>query len=487
MPLIHYESSRRGALALLAILVFLLSGCTEAAETSVPADSPSSAASSAESEPSAAEPAQPEAASPMADGKLRTILDYNLNTSTVFCGDTVVYDGPGLAYTLADGRNDYFYIQSNVGEKYVFSLYDASGAEQIADFGGYLVGIFGNWLLATDYGTEEGVSQVYDLRTMERADPVLGRVGLAYQVGDDLLVVNTTDQMDVYSLDTFQLRESFPGWYGSPLSTWTSQTLPESAQDYLMMSCNDPDSGNGLYRLYNPVTGVSYDNVSNYLDGSYFSVVNGSNYEVYDFSTGEMVDSDWRSYDYYSDAVKIYRAGTTSLISAPAYGGTEEIQYAYLDSNSPYIYVQLLDGGHDLLDLSGNLLLHVVPDTDRMVTDIGGGMMSIYNFSGENGTAVYWPDGRERTYTEYNNIIRFYGMDGLLLGSYQIGNSYLYDLLDADGNLLMKGLKNYGAVDSDDFIYAEIGFRKGYITLDGEWLWSETTFQSTDAEPDYYW
>ena len=114
-------------------------------------------------------------------------------------------------------------------------------------------------------------------------------------------------------------------------------------------------------------------------------------------------------------------------------------------------------------------------------------MMSIYNFSGENGTAVYWPDGRERTYTEYNNIIRFYGMDDLLLGSYQIGNSYLYDLLDADGNLLMKGLKNYGAVDSDDFIYAEIGFRKGYITLDGEWLWSETTFQSTDAEPDYYW
>ena len=67
MPLIRHESSRRGALALLAILVFLLSGCTRVSETSAPSDS------MAPSEPAASvsEPEEPETPpSPMADGKL---------------------------------------------------------------------------------------------------------------------------------------------------------------------------------------------------------------------------------------------------------------------------------------------------------------------------------------------------------------------------------------------------------------------------------
>ena len=161
MPLIRHESSRRGALALLAILVFLLSGCTEAAETSAPADSPSS------SEPSASisEPEEPETPpSPMADGKLRFINDYNGNTSTVFHGDTVVYSGKGLAYQLTGGGDDYFYVQSNIEDQYVFSLCDASGTVLMEDFGGYPAGVFGNWLIVTGYNIsdEEGRETVYD-------------------------------------------------------------------------------------------------------------------------------------------------------------------------------------------------------------------------------------------------------------------------------------------------------------------------------------
>ena len=163
------------------------------------------------------------------------------------------------------------------------------------------------------------------------------------------------------------------------------------------------------------------------------------------------------------------------------------MQYAYQSSDAPYIYVQLGDGTYDVLDLSGNLVLQLSPGEDQMVTDIGGGRLSIYNYSGGGGTVVCWPDGREREFDEYTNIVGFYGTNGLLLGSYQIGNSYLYDLLDKDGDVLLKGLKNYSYAGSDQFIYAEIGFRKGYITLDGQWLWSMSTFQTTDAEPDYYW
>ena len=485
MPLIRHESSRRGALALLAILVFLLSGCTRVSETSAPSDS------MAPSEPAASvsEPEEPETPpSPMADGKLRFINDYNGNTSTVFHSDTVVYSGKGLAYQLTGGGDDYFYVQSNVGDQYVFSLCDASGTVRIEDFGGYPAGVFGNWLIVTGYNIsdEEGRETVYDLRTMQPADMGPSAVSSANQIGDRL-VINTADGMGVYAVDTLEQLEFYPGWYGDPLSSWTSQTLSETVQDFLMMNLYDPDTGNSQYRLYNPLTGVSYDNVSSYLDGDYFSVEVGDTYEIYDLTTGEKVDSDWRSYNYYSDAVKIYRAGTSILVSAPAYGGTKEVQYAYQSSDAPYTYVQLGDGTYDVLDLSGNLVLQLSPGEDQMVTDIGGGRLSIYNYSGGGGTVVCWPDGREREFDEYTNIVGFYGTDGLLLGSYQIGNSYLYDLLDKDGDVLLKGLKNYSYAGSDQFIYAEISFRKGYITLDGQWLWSMSTFQSTDAEPDYYW
>ena len=218
-------------------------------------DSPSSAASSAESEPSAAEPAQPEAASPMADGKLRFINDYNGNTSTVFHGDTVVYSGKGLAYQLTGGEDTYFYLQTNVGDQYVFSLCDASGKVQIEDFGGYPAGIFGSWFFVIDYDDSDGAEAVYDLRTMAPADTGLGAVSSVNQVGDRL-VINTSDGMGVYAVDTLELLESFPGWTGDPLSNWTSQTLSDTAGDFLMMTYYDPDTGNSQYRLYNPLTGV---------------------------------------------------------------------------------------------------------------------------------------------------------------------------------------------------------------------------------------
>ncbi len=482
--------AHRGALALLAVLICLLSSCTPAedtmgqsAGTSVSSEDTSETVSTAEETP---EPEQ----NPMDDGKLRVISDYDSAQSVVFCGDQVVYDGKGIATLLEGEDTSLFSVRYNEGDQYFFDLYDAEGTAVLTGLTGYPAGIYGNWLLLTGYDQAGSDLPVYDVRTLQPTDQTLPSISSAYVVGDQL-VVNYDNGMNLYALDDLTLLESYDGWYGVPLTNWNGNPVPEAAEDYVMMTSYNSDTGESFTRLYNPLTGVQYDNVDNYLGGLYLSVHDDDGYKVYDLSTGNAVASDQQPWSYYSDAVQIWRPGASCLISAPAYDGIKEVQYAYPSSDGQYIYVQIGDGQFDVLNPQGELLFSVTPEEGQTAYDIGGGMISLYNSTGNStggtGTAAYWPDGHKKVFPQYTNIIRFYGMDDLLLGSYQIGRSYLYDLLDGEGNVLLAGLKSYGTADSDQFIYAEIGFQKGYITLDGEWLWSRSVFQNTDAEPSYYW
>ncbi len=469
---------RRGMLALLAVALLLLSGCTREGNPAGPAPAPSETAS-AQTPPE--EPEQAPAPDPMADGKLRFITDYDRNRSTVFHGGQLVYTGPGIALAVEGGGDDYFVIQDNAGEDtYTFTLCDSGGRVMLPDMGSYPAGIYGNWLLVSGSGEEEG-SRVYDLRTMALSDQQLGQFTSVCRTGDRL-AVNCADGLYLYALSDLSLIESIPGGYGTLLKDWGLSGLPEDLQGLLAISRADT----GSMEIYDPETGRRFENVDNPLIDGLLSVRHGDTYDLYDLETGEVVASDWRAFLYYSDAVKIYRAGTSFLISAPAYENTEEVQYAYRCSGAPYICVQKVDQSVDLLGLDGALLLSVKPGEDEMILDAGDGLLVRYQAGGGNGCTAYWPDGREEFFPQYQNILNFYGQEGYLLGSYQVGRTYLYDLLDGEGNLLLEGLKNFSACDSDRFFYAERGFQHGYLTFSGEWLWSESIFQSTGDDPAGY-
>jgi hypothetical protein len=104
------------------------------------------------------------------------------------------------------------------------------------------------------------------------------------------------------------------------------------------------------------------------------------------------------------------------------------------------------------------------------------------------GGALYWLDGRSLTFDRYQSVSWFSGSDQLLCGSYLVGNRYLYDLLDTDGNVLMEGLNDYYSytADPDGFMMVRKGFSYGLLDADCSWLWKESIFQSAADETDNY-
>lgn len=96
----------------------------------------------------------------------------------------------------------------------------------------------------------------------------------------------------------------------------------------------------------------------------------------------------------------------------------------------------------------------------------------------ENGNTVI-PEGR---YNWLNSCYDRSGPCGLLTGTYRTGRgSYLTDLLDADGRILLSGLNSVDQI-SGDYLVVKRGFSAGIMDLKGNWLYRTSTFQSLDDE-----
>ena len=67
-----------------------------------------------------------------------------------------------------------------------------------------------------------------------------------------------------------------------------------------------------------------------------------------------------------------------------------------------------------------------------------------------------------------------------------VGNTYLTDILDQDGNVLLEGLKNAFTVEGG-LIPCEKGFYRGLMDMEGNWLYKESIFDTAEDETSEYW
>ena len=71
-----------------------------------------------------------------------------------------------------------------------------------------------------------------------------------------------------------------------------------------------------------------------------------------------------------------------------------------------------------------------------------------------------------------------------------VGGGWISDVVDSRGQVLLSGLADVSRGDGlpDGVIAARRGFERGYMDLDGSWLYSESIFASlADEDSAYYW
>ena len=104
------------------------------------------------------------------------------------------------------------------------------------------------------------------------------------------------------------------------------------------------------------------------------------------------------------------------------------------------------------------------------------------------------PRTLEETYTHYYPL--FSTADGLYFYGCcnGPGGSWLYDLLDSDGNVVVGGLRSCSTYYADSanglpegVFAASKGFSYGWMDLSGRWLYAESIFASTADEMDNYY
>ena len=101
------------------------------------------------------------------------------------------------------------------------------------------------------------------------------------------------------------------------------------------------------------------------------------------------------------------------------------------------------------------------------------------------------PRTLEETYTHYYPL--FSTADGLYFYGCcnGPGSSWLYDILDSDGNVVVGGLRSCSTYYADranglpeGVFAASKGFSYGWMDLSGRWLYAESIFASSNDEMD---
>ena len=419
------------------------------------------------------------------DGKLR-VADSPADNggTTVFCGSKIVYDGDGTVSAFEG--DEYFYVRRIVGDGYRSTVYNRDGEQLLEIEGGYPQ-LAGKWLISGGdmYGAPEELT-VYDIDTLEQV--MLGgdeqQSQFCFEVNGYLCATTydygATDTI-IYNSEDLSVAAEFPGCSASTAS---------DLDGFINLMRYDEASGESWTIYYRPSDGRQYDDVQSVCGENLVTVRMDGDYQVYDV-TAEAVVAEGTNYTYYSDAVKIWRDyGSNVFVEAPCYDSAKEVMSAWCSWNTgdPYISVTCLDGSVEVLDLTGQLVNSRPSAEDKSLIYTNGGMIVESQLYGtEPGLTLCFPGGEEKQFERYNWLNTIL-QDKLMVGSYQFGQKYLYDLLDTDGNLLIEGLSNYSYPQDDGPIYVAKGFSYGFMDMEGNWLWKRSIFNSTvDETGNVYW
>ena len=488
------------------------------------------------------------------DGKLRILYSNGSNGgNTVLCGNTVLYQAASTetVYLVADsltGTARYYLRQwsdAAAPTGRVSALYDRGGKEVLSFDRAYDASLTGTLLVLTApesmayspyHNRAPGDCRVIDLATGEEL-AVPENTYSCQIVGDDLAfdVCNAPDdsaQEDEWDSDNLfaycavqvQTREGevvYQAEQASTSSFYYSDCDTSAPTDWLVLSHYDEDGSAAADSLYNTATGEELDNYLQYLGAGMVSLYNNGNYQLVDLVSTEQSEVLCE----YDQPIRYYVPGA-AITEPDAYTPEASGRYVFHDlltgeekdlwtagTDDATLAVYAVDGTVRVFDRQTGVLL-----TDTTIDPVEGqvrasvepeenGWVWIEQFDNDNyvDTAIHicGPDGThktldprklEETYDYFypllstENGIYFYGCYN------GPGSSWLYNILDSDGNVVVSGLRSCAGYYANSVnglpegvFAAAKGFESGWMDLTGRWLYCESIFASAADEMDNYY
>ena len=502
------KTKARTALLCLVLAAGTLAGCAPARQTGAPADSA---------------PAQTgeEAANPLDDGRLRYLYPVNgSGGGTLLRGDTVVYRAaPSESISLlyapgADAPAGWQLGRNEADGARVTEVYGADGALLWTEPGDWRASLAEGLLalepggFAVDAGPGgPGGCRLIELDSGEEI-PLPAETSACVPVGGGQVVLTLTADPGA------------PGTSGSDVVVIDlaggERSRVEDAYAYRAYD----EAGPSLYaaaQTHDMETDVWSNSLYDFASGEWIEGFDGfcahnticyrveDGYAVRRLGEAEpLAVYDGRCPYWRADAAVVSRDSGSVLV-------TEEGELPLLGGFGAYA-----SNGEEaafLLD-DGRLLFYGPDGRSEVETDLGAlsgqadSWVSVYSV--QDGcvllsvTDAAHPDGHSLIYdasglvydsagSGYENMNYLtMGPDGPVYSASRrgVGGGWISDVVDSRGQVLLSGLADVSRGDGlpDGVIAARRGFERGYMDLDGSWLYSESIFASlADEDSAYYW
>lgn len=502
-----------------------------------------------DSKPAQAEEVPGPAAASLDDGKLRILYSNGSNGgNTVLCGNTVLYQAASseTVYLVPDtltGTVRYYLRQwsaPGTPTGRATALCDRSGKEILTFDRAYDAALTGTLLVLTT--PEEfayspalhhaaGDCRVLDLATGEELTVPENAYGcrivgetLAFNLcnapaqaldentwGDDLTRYYA---LQIQDRDGNRIRQE-------PLCAAVSLSYSyneiSSPADWLELDyySEDEDMVIDHISLYSTATGEELTGFQQYTGAGTVSLYNSGRYQLVDLASTEQ-SAVLCEFD---EPVRYYLPG--AAITEPEASGRyrfhdlltgEEKELYDVGTDDATLAIYALDGTVRVFDRQTGVLLtdtaiDPVENQVRAHVYAENGWVWVAQDDNDNyvNTAIQicGPDGThktldprtlEETYTHYYPL--FSTADGLYFYGCcnGPGSSWLYDILDSDGNVVVGGLRSCSTYYADSanglpegVFAASKGFSYGWMDFSGRWLYAESIFASTADEMDNYY
>lgn len=499
-----------------------------------------------DSKPAQAEEAPGPAAAPLDDGKLRILYSNGSNGgNTVLCGNTVLYQAASseTVYLVPDtltGTVRYYLRQwsaPGTPTGRATALCDRSGKEILTFDRAYDAVLTGSLLVLT--APEQmayspalhhaaGDCRVLDLATGEELTVPENAYGC--RIAGETLAFNLCNA-PAQALDENTWGDDLTRYYAlqiqdrdgnrirqEPLCAAVSLSYSyneiSSPADWLELDyySEDEDMVIDHISLYSTATGEELTGFQQYTGAGTVSLYNSGRYQLVDLASTEQ-SAVLCEFD---EPVRYYLPG--AAITEPEASGRyrfhdlltgEEKELYDVGTDDATLAIYALDGTVRVFDRQTGVLL-----TDTAIDPVENQVRA--HVYAENGwawvqqddndnydaTAIHicGPDGIHKTLdpAKLNETYNYYSPllsteDGIYFyGCYNgPGSSWLYDVLDSDGDVVVSGLRTCAGYYANSVnglpegVFAAVkGFESGWMDLTGQWLYAESIFASSNDEMD---
>lgn len=502
-----------------------------------------------DSKPAQAEEVPGPAAASLDDGKLRILYSNGSNGgNTVLCGNTVLYQAASseTVYLVPDtltGTVRYYLRQwsaPGTPTGRATALCDRSGKEILTFDRAYDAVLTGSLLVLTApeqmayapcNNHAPGDCRVIDLATGEELTVPENAYGC--RIAGETLAFNLCNA-PAQALDENTWGDDLTRYYAlqiqdrdgnrirqEPLCAAVSLSYSyneiSSPADWLELDyySEDEDMVIDHISLYSTATGEELTGFQQYTGAGTVSLYNSGRYQLVDLASTEQ-SAVLCEFD---EPVRYYLPG--AAITEPEASGRyrfhdlltgEEKELYDVGTDDATLAIYALDGTVRVFDRQTGVLLtdtaiDPVENQVRAHVYAENGWVWVAQDDNDNyvNTAIQicGPDGThktldprtlEETYTHYYplfstaNGLYFYGCCN------GPGSSWLYDILDSDGNVVVGGLRSCSTYYADSanglpegVFAASKGFSYGWMDFSGRWLYAESIFASTADEMDNYY